>query len=41
MADYMGDSDEELISKLRKYEIQEIMDYILDKYKPLVQTPCI
>ena len=37
MADYMGDSDEELISKLRKYEIQEIMDYILDKYKPLVR----
>ena len=39
MADYIGYSDEELISILRKNEMQgmEITDYILAKYKPLVR----
>ncbi len=36
MADYAGCSDEGLIARLKKGET-EIMDYILDKYKPLVR----
>ena len=36
MADYAGCSDEELIVRLRNQEAG-IMDYILDKYKPLVR----
>lgn len=36
MKDYETYSDEELIAKLRDNET-EIMDYILDKYKPLVR----
>ncbi|MCI8489764.1 MAG: sigma-70 family RNA polymerase sigma factor [Lachnospiraceae bacterium] len=36
MADYTGCSDEELIVRLRNQEAG-IMDYILDKYKPLVR----
>ena len=43
MADYTGCSDEELIAKLREKEMapygreDEIQDYILSKYKPLVR----
>ncbi len=36
MEDYTGCSDEELIAELRNHKDQ-IMDYILDKYKPLVR----
>lgn len=36
MADYTGSSDEELIIRVKQNE-EGIMEYILDKYKPLVR----
>lgn len=37
MADYAGDSDEELLARLKGGSQDEVTDYLLDKYKPLVR----